>query len=57
MYIVISKFYDKKTIVTSPLYVEYAKRAYIQKPDYDMYVDVFKTYKQAQKFHKEQMKG
>lgn len=56
MYIVISKFYDKKTIVTSPLYVEYAKRAYIQKPDYDMYVDVFKTYKQAQKFHKEQMK-
>lgn len=57
MYIVISKFYAKKTIVTSPLYVKYARSAYIEKADYDMYVDVFRTYKQAQKFHEKVMKG
>lgn len=56
MYIIISKFYDKKRIVTNPLYVEYAKNAYIQNPDHDMYVNVFRTYKKAQKFHDELMK-
>lgn len=58
MYIVISKFFDNETQkISKPIYVENAKNDYIEKSNCEIYMDAFDTYKQAQKFYIEQLKG
>lgn len=55
MYIVISKFYDDKTIVSEPIYLKNAEPQFEHKTEYDRYIDVFDTKEEAFRFYKNQL--
>lgn len=57
MYSVVTRIYDRHEVISEPMETD-AKESYSKEGDnYDMYVDVFKTYEEARDFYEEQMRA